>query len=133
MKTLKFLVMAVVAGTLATSCGKYDDGPKFSLLSKKTRLVGDWDIKETTTSGGVTTADNVDDTQTFKKDKTYTSTTGNTTITGTWDFSTDKKLLELTYYSGSNSNTIPKTILRLTQKELWLKDNNGAITKLEAK
>lgn len=48
MKNNKKMVVATLAGIAAiglNSCGKYEDGPKFSLLTKKARLAGEWDVK----------------------------------------------------------------------------------------
>jgi hypothetical protein len=121
------------AGLTVSSCGKYEDGPGFSLLTKKARLTGDWDAKEYVDSDGTTVADNSTDIATFDKDGSYHFTSGSISFNGTWDFSSDKEKLEVTYTSGSTSYTESQTILRLTNKELWLKDSDGDITKSEKK
>jgi hypothetical protein len=43
------------AGMLVlASCGRYEEGPGFTLRSKKARLAGDWKIKEITVNGSTT-------------------------------------------------------------------------------
>lgn len=136
MKTMNFFVAVAIAGSslmAVSSCGKYDDGPKFSLLTKKMRLVGDWDAKEHIDSDGTSTSDNSDDIITFKKNGDYAYTSGNTSYNGTWEFTSDKEKIKTTYTSGNISISSESTILRLTNKELWVKDSNGDETKLEAK
>lgn len=44
-KTLLFSVLSlIVATTFLSSCSKYDEGSKFTLLSKKSRMVNDWHL-----------------------------------------------------------------------------------------
>lgn len=134
MKKLSILFAAFAVVVLA-SCGKYEDGPGFSLLSKTSRVVGSWTVTEafqgsTNITSSITNGGTVD--LTFNKDKSYTyaydftifgiPTSG--TINGTWDFSSDKTALEVTDASGQMSSS---KILRLTNKELWLEqsDSNG--------
>lgn len=45
----KVLLFGVIA--LAFACGKYEEGPKFSLESKKSRLVGEWKVTSITKNG----------------------------------------------------------------------------------
>lgn len=42
------IILTVVAATamIFSSCGKYEEGPSFSLLTKKARIVGDWKVDE---------------------------------------------------------------------------------------
>lgn len=138
MKKFRLLIATVLltsAAMTVSSCGKYDEGPGFTLLTKKMRLTGEWDTKEYVDgSSGNTTADNSDAYVTIDKDGTYTYTDGSTSTTGTWDFSSDKERLKVTYTSGSFSISDESIILRLTNKELWLKDpDTGDITKSEKK
>ena len=120
-------------GLTVSSCGKYDDGPGFSLLTKKMRLTGQWDPKEYVDSNGNTTSDNSSDYFEVKKDGTYTVTSGSFSINGTWEFTSSKEKIKTTYTSGNVTTTDEQTIDRLTNKELWLKDSDGSITKCEKK
>jgi hypothetical protein len=135
MKTVKLLGVVAILGTTilsAPSCGKYEEGPGISLLTKKSRLVGDWDLKETV-YGSITTADNDDEILTFEKDGTVKATDGSTTISGTWEFISDKEKVRTTYEFFDTPISVDFTILRLKSKELWLQDEDDEIYKYEAK
>lgn len=122
MKTMKWMVVtAILAGTtlLTPSCGKYEEGPKFSVLTKKMRLTGDWDAKEYVYDSGTIISENSDDILTFEKDGTARYSLGSFSFSGTWEFTSDKEKIR-TVYSGSTDEA---TILRLTSKELWLRDS----------
>lgn len=139
MKKITLAIATILlAGTAITvsSCGKYEDGPSVSLLTKKMRLTGDWDAKSYTDADGNTVADNdEDDFVTFEKDGTYSATavgnSGSITQTGQWAFSSDKEKLIRGYTFGSTTINEEYTILRLTNKELWLKDSDGNTSKAE--
>lgn len=121
------------------SCGKYEDGPGLSLLTKKARVSGTWDpVEYIDGADGQVTADNSTDTYTLDKDGTYTYTSGSTTYTGTWQFTNDKEQLQATisYSLFGQTQTITTTsiITRLTSKELWLKDpDSNDVSKAEKK
>ena len=46
MKTQNTFLLAAAAVTVLNfqSCSKYEDGPAFSLRSKNSRLVGEWEV-----------------------------------------------------------------------------------------
>lgn len=126
-------LLVASAGLTVSSCKKYDDGPGFSLLTKKMRLTGQWDPKEYMDSNGNTTSDNSSDYFEIKKDGTYTYNSGSLSINGKWEFSSKKEKLKTSYTSGNTTYSDEETIDRLTNKELWLKDSDGNITKCEKK
>jgi hypothetical protein len=126
--------LAFVGLALLTSCGKYDDGPAFSLSSKKSRISGDWHVSEnisTTTPLG-TFGISINEDLTVNKDGGFTwkyddSNSGfsiSGTETGKWEFSDDKESVNWTFSDGTVENT---KILKLTKKELWMerKDDDG--------
>ncbi len=132
MKKLSILFAAFAVVMLA-SCGKYEDGPGFSLRSKTSRLAGSWTVTEafqgsTNITTSLTNGGTVD--LTFDKDGAYTYSYDfvitNGSVTGTWAFSSDKTSLEVTDGSGQMDSS---KILRLTNNELWLEqsDSNGGI------
>ena len=43
-KSILFLAAAAVTVLNFQSCGKYEDGPSFSLRTKKARLTGEWEL-----------------------------------------------------------------------------------------
>ncbi len=134
-KSIKSIAFAAIAITAlgVSSCGKYEEGPGLSLLSKKARLAGEWDIKEFVDGAdGSVTTDTSSDTFTIDKDGTYTWTSGNTSYSGTWMFTSDKERIQTTITVFGTSITDDAIILRLTNKELWMKDpDSGDITKSE--
>jgi hypothetical protein len=134
MKKLSILFAAFAVVFLA-SCGKYEDGPGFSLSSKTSRLAGSWTVTEafqgsTNITTSLTNGGTVD--LTFEKDGAYTYSYDfvifgiptNGSVSGTWAFSSDKTSLEITDGSGQTDSS---KILRLTNNELWLEqsDSNG--------
>lgn len=133
---LKRILLASVLAAFAfatPSCNKYEDGPKFSLLTKKMRLVGEWDIVEYEDEDGNVVADNSSDSFTFERDGTYRANYGNLSYNGEWEFANDKESLAISYQEGNLTVTETRKILRLTNKELWLKDSDGDIIRAEAK
>ena len=145
-KNLTYLTLASATAVGVSSCGKYEDGPNFSLRSKKSRVVGDWNVKSI---GSQVYADQnqngIDYGYTInlefdKNGSVLTSTTysyGNLSYSysyaGDWDFSENKEHLLLTI--GGNTDTLE--IKRLTNTEMWLDDDytdaDGDVWKLEAK
>lgn len=138
MSKLKKISYASVAGITAlsvSSCGKYEDGPNMSLLSKKARVVGSWNVRSI---GTEVFPSNYVVNLNFEKSGSATFTYtyaggGGYTYAGTWDFAADKENLLL------NIDGSPELfeIKRLTNKEIWLDDDisavDGDIWKLEAK
>lgn len=129
---------ALVSTTVLTSCKKYEDGPAFSLLTKKARLTGDWKIDNYTVNGDDQTdllkglfGENF--VWSIKKDGTY-KMGGNLNETGKWKFGEDKDDVTFT---PDDSSQDPETdrILRLKSKELWLKhtESNGDVEILKLK
>lgn len=145
-KTIKNTAILAVASTslLSTGCKKYEEGPGLSLKTKKARLVGDWDLKETDnertqeflkTNGEIIFE--------FEKDGdvnvstegilnysyggwygysySYSRDVDNNEL-GSWEFNDDKSDVEITY-GGNYTNSFE--IIRLTNKELILEDENN--------
>ncbi len=128
---IKALCLACVMLSLFSieSCGKYEEGPSFTLRSKKARAVNNWkldkvydangtDITQATTYGLEFDMDIADDnTYVFLLD-------GATFDTGTWDFSDDK--MQIIFTSNDPNTTItPTTIIKLENNEYWDRDDTG--------
>jgi len=134
MKTLKIttllLALAMVFGS--TSC-KYEDGPGISLRSKTARVTGDWIIEKYIDANGNEDIEDDSPTYTFEKDGKgsaefdFLGTVQ--TIDFTWEFADSKKNLKIT----SDGDVSSEEILRLTNKEMWLKDSDGDKTYFKAK
>ena len=128
---MKKLFFIAFLSLLAVSCGKYEEGPGFSLISKKNRVTNTWVLSKVEVNGQDETPQSSSYTlkMTLKEDETlsanYTVLTIPFTTTGTWAFNSDKSALILTDNSGTSTNTI----LRLTNKEMKLRQiANGDTT-----
>lgn len=131
-KKLIFSALALFSlSAMITSCSKYEEGSKFTVLTKKQRMTGSWSLVKTEYNGQTETADKDAFILTLDKDGTatakYTSTItigGSTTTStsedkGTWEFSGDKEELRLIDTDGNVDNY---TIVKLKNKELTLRD-----------
>lgn len=122
-----FIALAVFA---IASCSKYEEGSKFTVLTKKMRVVNTWKVdKITYTSGGFSTTVSGDITLDIKKDNTYsavyTSGSSSYTETGVWAFSGDKTQFVMT---DSDGNIESATIIKLKNNEFSLEDVDGNTT-----
>ena len=130
----KVLLAGGLATTIAlTGCGKYEDGPNMSLLTKKQRLTGDWEMEKYIPYGQsnlINNGLNID--IEFDKDgdfdmKVISTNTNydnygnpftNTEVynyKGDWEFSSDKEEIELDF--DENMPNWDIEITRLTNKE----------------
>ncbi|MBA2611938.1 MAG: hypothetical protein H0U95_08210 [Bacteroidetes bacterium] len=132
-KIIKIIALTLLVSIAIPSCKKYVDGPRFSLLTKKARLAGDWKIESVTTNGNDQTASYkalVGDNYIFTidKDEKY-KVTGNFPDDGTYKWGEDKDDVYFTSnVAGSKEQAC--RILRLKSKELWLRTTafNGDMT-----
>lgn len=134
----KLFIILIVAVFALSSCGKYDDGPAFSLASKKSRVVNTWVLDKLFINGAeqTLTADDKDDYIEFKKDGSVTMTqvsgSVSTTSNGTWDFDSKKENLIITFsytYLGQTvTSTSTAKILRLKSNEMWVEETDGGDT-----
>jgi hypothetical protein len=135
MKLLKNITLFVAAAAIMTACSKYEEGPKFSLRTKKARITNEWVVEEVTYTQGGTTADITSDYKELagdyvleiEKDGVY-RTEGNYPDKGTWDMGEDGDDLYL-QSDEPNSDEESFRITRLKSKELWMKQTqeNGDV------
>lgn len=135
---IKLIAVAVIA-VVMSSCSKYEEGSNFTVMSKKMRVVGEWELKTVTyTYAGASYSENPSGMSvSIKKDNTYsytyTSGSGSVTFTGVWAFNGDKTQLIMT---DSDGNVDTTTIVMLKNKEMKLKDtgeNSETIYAYQAK
>ncbi|MEN9333934.1 MAG: hypothetical protein RLY35_1114 [Bacteroidota bacterium] len=112
---------------LMASCGRYEEGPGFSLRSKKSRLAGDWKIKEITVNGSTTDAgeptlpSGYDIRLSFEKSGSGVMKEifpGETTMESsnfTWEFKDDSLIMK-----DADGYRDAMRIVRLSNKDLWL-------------
>jgi hypothetical protein len=128
--TVAFLALTMV---IVSSCSKYEEGSKFTLLTAKARVTGDWTTTAITVNGTSQDLTGTSFTSSFKKDGTYTSsssyTFGGSTFTtddnGTWEFNSDKTTISKTDSDGDVSTA---TITMLKNKMMKLKTVDGSFT-----
>ncbi|MEI7594384.1 MAG: hypothetical protein WCK02_01455 [Bacteroidota bacterium] len=134
MKKLSIIIsMFMMTSVVLTSCGKYEEGPGFSVLPKKSRVVNIWKVDKIVSKVGSSTTETAGDGSSyteFKKDDTFeytlTSQAGSLTSKGKWNFDSKKENIEMTF-DGSGIKTTNK-ILMLKSNEMWLSSTSGAIT-----
>lgn len=125
---------------LSVSCTKYPDGPGFSLRSKTNRLKGHWFVSSSEAVFKPISGPGMPYTVSLTKDfaddylrwqfvqedgimslNVYTGTTTNIDYSGQCNFSDDGKDLYVDFdYGWGQINKDTLSILRLTNKELWL-------------
>ena len=129
----KYLVLAliffsvlslIVATTFLSSCSKYDEGSKFTLLTKKSRMVNNWHLTSITQDGVSLNMSGILLDLNLMKDGSATTTLSYTVLgqtftdvtNGTWEFNDDKSKLVLTETGATITDEY--TILKLTKDEL---------------
>jgi hypothetical protein len=124
-KNYLFLSIVVIISLAITSCGKYEDGPGFSLLSKTARMTNTWELKSVDgeVEAGLVVLD-------LKKDGSMSINEDGYIIDGSWEFSSDKEDLRLSIFG----DEVDLKIRRLTNKELWLENEleDNELSKFEA-
>ena len=118
----------VITAMMMTSCGKYEEGPGFSLRTKTARLTGEWKLVEITENGTAMDISDMEATYEFERGgdmKVSTKWMGMTfSFEGEWRFDDSKENLEVRIKEeGTEWSEWESTeILRLTNGELWLRD-----------
>jgi hypothetical protein len=129
-KSYKYLFFLIMI--FAISCSKYEDGPYFSLLTSKQRLAREWKVEYSINlSTGVSHSADFDGwLLSFDKNGTYNQTVIYNQVqanySGKWEI-LGKNQLKLQYTANSENVVNFYTILRLTKKELWLKNESEEI------
>ena len=127
------LISLILVITFSPSCKKYDEGPSLSLLSKKQRLTGKWEVASNFLNGKELQLVNKTDIN-FNKNNTFSTNiligTNTFNNNGNWEFSEDKESLLLTY---SASMTETWAIRRLSNKQLFIEmtQSNGSLLRYE--
>lgn len=138
MKTIVYSLSMLLAFSLIfSSCKKYEEGPTFSLLTKKARLVNTWKIDKVLINGVEQAKESSWDNTSYEitKDGKYKITTetvlGTATTEGEWEFDDSKEHIITTFSTTAGSITISDKdttkIVRLKNKELWTEDEDGGI------
>ena len=130
-KSTLFLAATIVTVLNFSSCSKYEDGPKFSLRTKKARLTGEWEVvrigNETFPQDGYSVEMEFEKEGDFRY--TYSYDSYSYSYNGTWEFSNDKEEVDIII----DNNVETFEILRLKNDELWLEASDNTEWRLEAK
>lgn len=145
-KVLTITALFIMSVVVLNSCSKYEDGPGFSLRSKKARIANTWKIDKITdlNTGEVVNTDEffgfADSSSgmeytveiKFKMEKDgsmqmIASVMGfEFPVDGSWEFVGDTGLkITIADPNGGPSQSMEFTILRLANNELWLKDKDN--------
>lgn len=133
--TYKHSLAAVATAAVVfnfSSCGKYEDGPSFTLKSKTSRLVGEWDVDEI---DGESLGSDYSITMDFEKggdmtvtfEYSYYGYSYDYDSEGEWEWVDKKEAIEVSF---DGDDPIEFEILRLTSDEFWF-DYDGDEWKLE--
>lgn len=114
-------------------CNKYQEGPKFSLLTKKSRMVNHWQLKLAKANGESWTPffplkeiELFDDNNQIS---TFSTLNVETELEGQWEFVNQKEELKLIYANGQSQSY---RITKLKKDELNIYYNsNDTLYKLE--
>lgn len=127
--------MAVLLITSA-GCSKYEEGSFFTVLTKKARITNTWEPVKYVYPNGSSSTD-VDEGQ-IKLDKDMNVSwdidfDGTTfSVPGKWRFIDDKLGINITVSAFNYQESRDFEILKLTNKELWVRDQNDLVTHFEA-
>ena len=127
-----FLAATVAIVLNFQSCGKYEDGPGFSLRSKTARLTGEWEVVRIGTTSLTNSGYSLE--FEFEKSGDFSQTIsdpsyGSYSDAGKWEFASSKENLEIII----DGDLEIFEIKRLTNDELWLEDDTNQEWSLEAK
>ncbi len=130
----KVILLALLGASIVLSeagCKKYEDGPGISFVSRKDRISNTWKIEQVTQNGEDVTVQYNSNNANFRYDinKNGSITASGTVlsipynVSGSWTFQSNDEEIRVSF---PNTGDVVYIILRLKQKELWLKEvNNG--------
>ena len=124
----------VLIAIISYGCAKYDDGPFFSLRTKKGRLTGDWELEKISFNGQSSSSGyyGANMIWTFERDGDFEQTIDygsySYSYAGDWEFDDNGEELEIVV----DGSGVTFEINRLTSNELWLEQNyNGNVMEYE--
>lgn len=127
-KLIRLSLIAILSlSAIITSCTKYEEGSKFTFLTAKMRMVGDWTVTNITYDNNNVTSSYPDISISIKDDQSYSLKwdygSFSLTETGTWAFNADKTTFITT---NSNGAITERIILMLKNKMVKLKEVNSS-------
>jgi len=136
MKRLFNSLRVVILTIIVFSCSKYPEGPKFSLISKKSRIIGDWVLISSSSNGQSVSLTYYSETMSIKSDGTmsksvevnYNGINYSDNVSGKWEFVDKKRSFTQSFPSVQYNQNFE--ILRLTNDELKIKTIENGDTKI---
>ena len=130
MRKFAIILLVVLAISVAfESCGRYENGPAFSLRSARARVVGEWILtdllvndkhEQTLFDKESSSVLELNDDGTYSYDMMLDAKSPNEMV-GQWLFGEDKTELILNQFDTINGNSEHSyKIIRLTKAEMWL-------------
>ena len=136
MKTTVKLLLVIFLLT-SFGCSKYDEGSFFTLKSKKGRITNTWIPVQYVYPNGTSTNDVDEGEITLDKDMNASLSINFNgtifTIPGSWKFINDKEGINLTVSAFNFTESRDFEIIKLTSKELWVRDKDLVVTHYKAK
>ena len=123
-RNLTILTLVIL---ISYGCTKYDDGPAFSLRTKKARLTGEWELEEVIVNGvSQTLGSDYDMIWEFERNGDFTQTMDygsySYNYNGEWEFDNNGEELEIQSSYGPSQTF---EINRLSSNDLWLEINTN--------
>lgn len=124
--SFKFILSILAVAFVLSGCKKYEEGPGLSLLTKKSRITGLWEVESITTKAGVTKFYSGENTLKINKDDSFLrKNVGDALEEGTWVFTSNKESIVLTYTKNGNPYVEELEIVRLKNNEFWVRNSGG--------
>ncbi len=132
-RTIAVIAAAALVSTGFESCKKYEEGPGLTFRSPEGRLKGMWKSTEIEDQPGANATFDFDKDGKFSGSASYSYGGINLDVpyAGTWELVNDNEDLELTYSILGDDYTDVLDIRMLSNKEMWLADEDGAVSKFE--
>ncbi len=134
-QNVKFVLFLGLIVALLSGC-KYEEGPFFSLQSREDRIAGIWKVAYATDSEGEENTTSYEDLtfifgEDFSAEAELETSLGTIEFDGTWDLSQDDAVFQLEDLElplGIASFDEDFDILRLTEDEFWLRDQQDSLS-----
>lgn len=116
-------ILIILILSLLISCGKYEEGPKFSLQSKTARLCRNWEVEKVFKENVDITSQHL---ERYKKHEmkfvdigSLKETIGEIILAKAWEWTDKKESIIVTTYLPGDTFKNEFFIKRLTSKEFW--------------
>jgi len=134
-KTTLFLAVLIIIFFFG-SCGKYEDGPAFSLLTKKARLTGEWQVEKVFKNDVEEELDSLSQNTSILYESdgtgkvTFTQGSVSLAVDFEWQFGDGKETVSMRTkkLDGTWDDWDETRILRLTNKEFWFEETSTTNT-----